>query len=233
MYKHIGIIGGTSGIGLSLTKILNNQGDRVSVFSRNRPAVLPDSVNHYVMDATSNSIALPESIDETIDGLVYCPGSITLKPFNSLKIEDYQQDFDLNVLGALRMTKIFLPLLKKGNDPSILLFSTVAVQTGLPYHTSVSASKGAIEGITRSLSAELAPKIRVNCIAPSLTNTPLAAKLLSNDRQKEKAQERHPLNKYGEPKDIAEMAAFLISSKANFITGQVIQIDGGLSTIKY
>jgi len=167
-----------------------------------------------------------------LDGIVYCPGAIELKPFARISPENFTTDFNLQVLGAIKVVQHCLPQLKKGNAPSILFFSTVAVQTGFNFHSQVAVSKGAIEGLTRSLAAELSPTIRVNAIAPSLTETPLAAKLLNSEEKKQANADRHPLKRIGTPSDIAEMAAFLLSSKSAWITGQIIGIDGGMSAIK-
>lgn len=135
---------------------------------------------------------------------LYCPGSIQLKPFARIKAEDFAQDFQLQVIGAIRVIQQVLPILKASPQASIVLFSTVAVQTGFTFHTQVATSKGAIEGLTKALAAELAPKIRVNCIAPSITDTPLAGTLLSTPEKKEANAQRHPLKKIGAPEDIAE-----------------------------
>ena len=224
------IIGGSSGIGRSLTKLLTNEGhDVIATYKDSDPLDNPSVENHY-FDVLNGSDEL-SFIPDGLDGLVYCPGSINLKPFERIKIEDFKSDFDLQVIGAIKIIQAALPALKKGVKPSIVLFSTVAVQSGYNFHTQVSVSKGAIEGLARSLAAELAPTIRVNCIAPSLTDTPLAARLLSSDEKKEGYAKRNPLNKVGESIDIANSAAFLLSSKANWITGQVIHVDGGASSL--
>jgi NAD(P)-dependent dehydrogenase (short-subunit alcohol dehydrogenase family) len=171
-------------------------------------------------------------LPEILDGIIYCPGSINLRPFERIKPADFVSDFNLQVIGAVKLIQAVLPRLKKSNRASITLFSTVAVQNGLPFHSQVAASKGAVEGLTRALAAELAPTIRVNCIAPSLTDTPLAAGLLNTDIKREANAMRHPLKKIGSATDIANMAAFLISDKAAWITGQIIHVDGGMSSIK-
>jgi len=169
---------------------------------------------------------------ESLDGLVYCPGSINLKPFHRIKPEAFVDDFNLQVVGAIKAAQAALPLLKKGTNPSIVLFSTVAVQSGFPFHSQVAASKGALEGLTRALAAEFAPTIRVNCIAPSITDTPLAERLLSSDEKREANAQRHPLKEIGNPDDIAHTATFLLSPKAKWITGQILHVDGGMSSIK-
>ncbi len=222
------IVGASSGIGFALAKLLISKGETVISISRNKPDI--ESVVHYGYDVLSED-AFPD-IESQIDTLTYCPGSINLKPFRALKPQDFLHDMQLNVLGAIKCIQKYLPNISKSEQGSVLLFSTVAVQTGMPFHASVAASKGALEGLTRSLAAEYAPKIRVNCIAPSLTDTPLADKLTNTPEKKEAGAGRHPLRKIGEPQKIAAMAAFLQSAEADFITGQIIKIDGGLSTIK-
>jgi NAD(P)-dependent dehydrogenase (short-subunit alcohol dehydrogenase family) len=164
--------------------------------------------------------------------LVYFPGSINLKPFRGLKESDFLNDFNINVLGAIKSIQTYTPNLQLSDKASIVLFSTVAVQTGMPFHASIAVSKGAIEGLTRSLAAEFAPKIRVNCVAPSLTHTPMAERLLSTPEKIEASANRHPLKKIGEPKDLANMVEFLLSENASWITGQIMHVDGGMGSIK-
>lgn len=220
MLKNVLIIGGNSGIGEALNEQLKASGINTHLASRS-------ASNTDVTEAEPN---FPE-IEGGIDALVYCPGSINLKPFSSLKIADFEADMNVNYFGAVKAIQKYLPNLKQGENPSVVLFSTVAVQKGMPFHSSIGGAKGAIEGLTKSLAAEFAPNIRVNCIAPSLTETPLAAKLLRNDKQREAAEGRHPLKAIGEAKDIADMAAFLISDKAKWISGQIMAVDGGMSTL--
>lgn len=225
------IVGASSGIGKQLATQLSEAGHKVfGTFNKTAVSENISNVEYHSMDvlAEVNVDFLPE----TIDALIYCPGSINLKPFTRIKVVDFLSDFDLQVGGAVKVIQAVLPRLKAAEHSSIVLFSTVAVQTGLPFHTQVAASKGAIEGLTKSLAAEFAPKIRVNCIAPSLTDTPLAAMLLNNDQKKEANAERHPLKRIGSTEDIANMAEFLISDKAAWITGQIMHVDGGMSTVK-
>jgi len=157
---------------------------------------------------------------------------VNLKPFARVKPEDFVSDFQLQLVGAVKVIQASLPKLKNANSPSIVLFSTVAVQTGFNFHSLVASSKGAVEGFTRALAAEFAPKIRVNCIAPSITDTPLAGSLLNTDEKKEANAQRHPLKKIGKPEDLANLAAFLLSEKSSWITGQVLHVDGGMSSLR-
>jgi 3-oxoacyl-[acyl-carrier protein] reductase len=220
MTKRVLIVGGNTGIGAALNKQLLAEGVETILISRNQGGVdvLDDEPNFPV-------------IDGAIDALVYCPGSINLKPFRGLKISDFQHDMDVNYFGAVKTIKNYLPNLKESKDASIVLFSTVAVQKGMPFHSSIAGAKGAVEGLTRALAAELAPSIRVNCVAPSLTDTPLAEKLLRNEKQREGAEQRHPLKAIGEAVDVAHMANFLISDKARWMSGQIIGVDGGMSSL--
>jgi NAD(P)-dependent dehydrogenase (short-subunit alcohol dehydrogenase family) len=220
MTKRVLIVGGNTGIGAALNEQLLAEGVETILISRNQGGVdvLDDEPNFPV-------------IDGAIDALVYCPGSINLKPFRGLKISDFQHDMDVNYFGAVKTIKNYLPNLKESKDASIVLFSTVAVQKGMPFHSSIAGAKGAVEGLTRALAAELAPSIRVNCVAPSLTDTPLAEKLLRNEKQREGAEQRHPLKAIGAAVDVAHMANFLISDKARWMSGQIIGVDGGMSSL--
>ena len=225
------VIGGTSGIGLETTKLLS-QNNRVIVISRDKKNIDGlSNVEFYPADVTKTMDDLP-NIDGEINGIVYCPGTINLKPIKSLKIEDFQNDFEVNVLGAVKVINKYFANLKSAENSSIVLFSTVAVQTGMQYHASVASAKGAIEGLTRSLAAEFAPSIRVNCIAPSITNTPLAEKLLNNEAKLKASEDRHPLKRIGNSKEISELVSFLLLENSGFITGQIIKADGGISSVK-
>ena len=230
--KHFLIVGGSSGIGLAIVKDLVERGAEVTVISR-RPGALVDlpSVNHISVDITQDEIPT-DQFPAVIHGLVYCPGSINLKQFHSFKIDEFRQDVELNVFGAARILQLTRRALRKAGQASVVLFSTVAVSQGMPFHASVAMAKGAVEGLTRSLAAEWAPKIRVNCIAPSLTNTPMASQLLSTPEREQASAQRHPLRRIGQPGDIAGLALFLLSEQGSWMSGQVIGMDGGLSKLR-
>ena len=225
--KNIVIIGGSKGIGnaILLQQLKNN---KVFNISRNAPEITHANLTHFSLNVLED--ALPEI--ENIDTLIYCPGSINLKPIGSLSVEDFRTDFEINVIGAVKAIQKYLPTLKKGIDPSIVLFSTVAVKLGMPYHASIAASKAGVEGLVKSLGAELASVVRINAIAPTITETSLAAGILRNDRMKENMVERHPMKGYLKPEEVANMANFLISQHAKSISGQVFEMDYGIVTFK-
>ncbi len=233
MGKQIVIVGASSGIGFEMARQCLEQGYNVVGISRNEGLLATLPGVEWIQKDVVNDGLTAEELPSVIDGLVYCPGSIVLKPFRSISAAQFTDDFAINVLGAVNAVKASLEGLKKATSPSsVVLFSTVAVQQGMPFHASIAASKGAVEGLTRSLAAEFAPSIRVNCIAPSLTDTPLAGKLLSSEDKKEAAGQRHPLKRVGNPSEIAGLGSFLLSDNATWITGQVIHADGGLSSLK-
>ncbi|PXY44272.1 SDR family NAD(P)-dependent oxidoreductase [Flavobacterium hydrophilum] len=225
--RNILIIGGSKGIG---NAVLQQQLERNNVFniSRTEPNLTHSNLTHFSLDVLQDE--LPEI--ENIDTLVYCPGSITLKPISGLSVDDFRTDFEINVIGAVKVIQKYLPLLKKGNQPSIVLFSTVAVKLGMPFHASIATAKAGVEGLVKSLGAELAPTIRVNAIAPTITETSLSASILRNDRMKENMMERHPMKSYLKPDEVANMVDFLISEKANSISGQIFEMDYGLVSFK-
>ncbi|MES2622217.1 MAG: SDR family oxidoreductase [Bacteroidota bacterium] len=230
--KNYLVIGASRGIGLSITQNLVNEKHNVFAWSRTASAELKQlNVTFSSNDVNSGNID-DASLPDMLDGLVYCPGSINLKPFQRLTQQDFMTDMQINFLSAVKCIQFTLPRLRQSDGASILLFSTVAVGSGMTFHASIASAKGAVEGLVKSLSAEFAPKIRVNAIAPSLTQTSLAEKFLSSDEKKEAAGKRHPLQRYGTPKDIADMAQFLLSDKASWITGQVMHVDGGMSAIR-
>lgn len=220
MNRNYVLIGGSSGIGLALAQLLQENGDQVTTLCRR---------GDQTCDIQAEEPNFPQV--ETLDGLVYLPGTINLKPFLKLTTEDFIQDFQLNVLGAVKAIQHFLPALNTGQQSSIVLMSSVAASRGFPFHASVSSSKGAIIGFTRALAAELAPKVRVNAVAPSLTDTPLSTSLLDSEQKKEAAAKKHPLGRIGQPEDIASMIAYLLSDQSSWITGQVLGVDGGISTL--
>lgn len=224
--RKILIIGASSGIGAALTRLAQGQ---FQIYSISRSDVEPGFSEHFNCDVLTDPLP---ALDEPLVGLVYCPGSINLKPFATIKLDQFRQDFELNLLGAVRCLQHYQRNLQAADTASVVLFSTVAVNTGFPYHATVAAAKGAVEGLTRSLAAEWAPKIRVNAIAPSLTNTPLAERLIREDSKKQAAAARHALNRVGETEDIAQMALFLLSDKAGWITGQIMSVDGGISAVR-
>lgn len=231
--KNVVIVGASSGVGLATAELLGAQGANLYTISRNEPK-LPLSLQYEYCSHDILEDDFPEDfLPETIDALIYCPGSINLKPFRSLSMDTFREDYEINLIGAVKAIKASLKAMKKAEGtPAVVLFSTVAVQQGMAFHGSVAAAKGAVEGLTRSLAAELSPKIRVNCIAPSLVNTPLASNILSSEDRMKASNERHPLKRIGEPNDIAQTAAFLVSENSSWITGQVIGVDGGLSKLR-
>ena len=230
MSKNYLIIGAGSGIGKAIMEELNHSNNQLYVTSRSRDKIeAKENIHFQELDVTQD---FELEIPEQLDGLVYCPGTINLKPFHRLSEEDFINDFKINHLGAVKVIQQALKALKKSEQASIVLFSTVAVQTGLSFHASVASAKGAIEGLSKSLAAELAPKIRVNAIALSLTDTPLASNLLSTDQKKTANAERHPLKKIGTPKDIAKAAVYFLGEDSGWVSGQVLTIDGGIGSLR-
>lgn len=229
MKKNILLIGGSKGIGLQLTESLKDS-HNIFVASRSKGDLDTEKVTHLKFDALDEDISKLD-LPETLDGLVYCPGTINLKPFKMLKPRDFEDDLNLNFMSLVKCVHSLLPRLKNSKQASLVFFSTVAVKVGMPFHTSVAAAKGAIEGFAKALAAEYAPTFRVNVIAPSLTNTPLASNLLNNDKKREKMDERHPLKRVGTTQDISNIAKFLLEEQSSWITGQIIGVDGGMSTL--
>ncbi len=223
------IIGGTKGIGRRLAEILIASGHPVITVARGEAAPA-GVVDHVVADAVTGELPA-DRLPMALAGMAYCPGSIDLKPLRSLRPDDLRQAFEVNVVGAFRAAQVCAERLKRNPGAGIVLFSTVAVKRGMPFHASIAAAKGAVEGLTRSLAAELAPHVRVNCIAPSLTRTPLAGKLLGAPEREQTAAERHPLKRVGEADDVAALASHLLLPTGGWITGQVIGVDGGLGSL--
>lgn len=225
--KKILVVGGSKGIGHAIVQQLVKD-NTVYNFSRTEPSVTHNNLKHFSGNILTDD--LPNI--EALDSIIYCPGSINLKPISRLSLNNFREDFEINVIGAVKTIQHYLPLLKKGMKPSIVLFSTVASTLGMPYHASVAASKSGVEGLMKSLGAELAPTIRVNAIAPTVTDTDLASKLLRNEKMIENITERHPLKKFLNPEEVANMAVFLISDKASAISGQVLKMDCGIVSFK-
>ena len=225
--KNIVIIGGSKGIGNAILKqaIENN---KVINISRNLPEMSHPNLTNFQLDVLNSE--LPDI--EQVDVLIYCPGSINLKPIMSLGIDDFRNDFEINVIGAVKSIQKYLPKLKKGSNPSIILFSTVAAKLGMPFHASIATAKSGVEGLVKSLGAELAPTVRVNAIAPTITETSLSSAILRNDRMKENMIERHPMKGYLAPEEVAGMAEFLMSDNAKSISGQVFEMDYGIVSFK-
>ncbi|WKK64657.1 SDR family NAD(P)-dependent oxidoreductase [Lutimonas zeaxanthinifaciens] len=225
--KKVLIVGGSRGIGRAVVQKMNESYELISI-SRSASEDMKGSLVQYTCDVLTDE--LPHI--EELEGLVYCPGTINLKPFTRLSESDFKEDFELNVLGAVRVIQKYLKLLKNGNDSSVVLFSTVAVKMGMPFHASIAVAKAGVEALVKSLGAELSPGIRFNAIAPTITDTSLAEKILRNDAMKEKMKERHPMKSYLEPNDVAEMTEFLISDKSKKISGQIFELDCGIVTFK-
>lgn len=233
MQKNIALVGASSGIGLELARKYSKEGYKVWAFSREEKDLksLPGIVwSHWDVN---HHFPMLENMPDTLSSAVYCPGTINLKPFHRFTESDFIHDFHINVIGAIKFLQKVHPLLRAHGSASALLFSSVAANVGMSFHSSISASKGALEGLMRSLAAEWAPyHVRVNAISLSLTNTPLAASLLNTPEKIESAQKRHPINQIGDPGDIAELAYYLSSEHAKFITGQVFMADGGIGNLK-
>jgi NAD(P)-dependent dehydrogenase (short-subunit alcohol dehydrogenase family) len=227
MKKNILLIGGSSGIGLATAKLLT-ESHEVYIASRSSDSLTGLDIHHLPFDVTTDDLSTLD-LPAELSGLVYCPGSINLRPFKGLKPEAFEADFQINVMGFVKSLQAVLP--KLTTNSSVVLYSTVAVKVGMPFHASVAASKGALEGLGKSLAAELAPKTRVNVIAPSITNTPLADRFLNNEAKMEKSAQRHPLKRVGQADDIAALTRFLLSDESSWMTGQILGLDGGMSTL--
>ena len=225
--KTIIVVGGSKGIGKAIIeKLIPNY--LIINLSRSKPHIEHQNLTHYNCDVLSDELPAIERAD----GLIYCPGSINLKPFKRLSLDDFRTDFEINVIGAVRSIQAYAPALVQSENGSIVLFSTVATAMGMPFHASVSTAKSAVEGLMKSVAADLAPKVRVNAIAPTITQTDLAAKLLRNERMIENTIQRHPLKKFLDPSEVAAMAEYLISNGSKSVSGQVFKLDCGIVSLK-
>jgi len=230
--KNVVVIGGSRGIGLETVRRLLDAGAAVTVWSRTRSPELEElGVPHEPYDAAQPFAEQSVTVPERLDGLVYCPGSITLASFKQLKAEQFRADYEINVVGAVEAIKGCLkPLAAAGG--SVVLFATVASSLGMGFHASIAAAKSGVLGLTISLAAELAPqKVRVNAVSPSLTDTELAGRLLGDEKKRQRSAERHPLKRVGEVGDIAAAVVYLLSDDASWVTGQNLRVDGGMSTV--
>jgi NAD(P)-dependent dehydrogenase (short-subunit alcohol dehydrogenase family) len=216
--------GASSAIAQATRQVLQAQGHRVIGISR-----ATDLAGYDECFTVSDYNSVYPTMTEEFDGLVYFPGTIQLKPFARLTAQDFQTDYSIHALGAVQFVQAYIKNIKQG---SIVFISSVAAGTGMPFHSSVSMAKAALEGLTVALAAELAPSIRVNCVAPSLTDTPLGNKFISTPEKLEQMEKRNPLRKVGRPEDIAASLVFLLSPASAWITGSVLPIDGGMKAIK-
>ncbi len=225
--KKIIIIGGSKGIGSAIIdSLITNH--KIINLSRTSPEFEHENLSHFNCDVLKDELPPIESAD----GLIYCPGSINLKPFNRLSLDDFRADFEINVIGAIKAIQTYTKTLSQSESASIVLFSTVATKLGMPFHASVATAKSAVEGLTKSIAADLATKIRVNAIAPTITDTDLAAKFLRNERMMESTIQRHPLKKYLKPTEVAAMATYLLSDLSKSISGQIFNLDCGIVSLK-
>ena len=229
MQKNILVIGGNSSIGQEVIMLANSQGDNVIATSR---SLIDIPLKNFIQLDPNDDLSGLDTLPDSIDALLYCPGSISLKSIQRMDISDFRDDFRINVEGAFNIIKKVLPNLKKDDGASVVFISSVAAKNGMTFHSSIAASKAALEGFARSLASELAPRVAINCVAPSLTNTPMAEHLLNNEKKLQSSEERHPLNTIGDPARIAGVIYNLFSAKDNWITGQTINVDGGLSTLR-
>lgn len=227
--KNILLIGGSTGIGYELSQKLKED-NNLFISTRDQGKFNDPNIKTHELDLDKEFET--DWLPDHLDGFVYLPGTINLRPFKGLKPSVFLDDFNINVMGCVKILQKVLPKIQAAESPSIVMFSTVAVKIGMPFHSSVSSSKGAIEGLTRSLAAEFAPKIRVNSIAPSILDTPLSEKFLNSETKLENSRNRHPLKEIGSPKDISEIVKFLLEDNSKWMTGQIIPFDGGISSVK-
>ena len=232
MSKNILIVGGNSGIGEACVNALAEDHHIYSLTRSGCNTTPIENVEYVTADVCKEGLDV-SFLPEDLHAVIYCPGTINLKPFASLSQADFLHDMNVNVMGFVEVIQACIPALKKSENASVVAFSTVAVSQGMPYHASVAAAKGAMEGLVRSLAAEYAANhIRFNCIAPSLVNTPLASQFTKSSVKLEAISKRHPLNRIGEADELASLVKFLVGDDSSWMTGQVLNIDGGLSSIK-
>ena len=231
------ILGATGSIGSSLAKKVVADGGEVHLVGRDASSLseLASELNSTytvcdVMEENFSEKIFNDLGDTPINGLAYCVGSIDLKPIKMTKKSDYMQSFNLNLVSAIEIIRRASDSLKQNNG-SIVLFSTVAVRRGFTNHSIVASAKGAVEGLTVSLAAEFAPNIRVNCIAPSLTKSKISNFLLKNEKIADSIAKMHPLKRLGEGNDSSSVANFLLSESSSWITGQILGVDGGRSSL--
>jgi len=220
--------GASSAVAIQTAAVLTNDGHNVIGIST-KPEQGPYTTIHSLEKYERGQFP---SIEEPIHGLVYFPGTINLKPFSRFSVSDFLHDYEVNALGAAMFVQHYLPNIKRTDDPSVVFISSVAATIGLPFHSSISMAKGAVEGLTRALASELAPSIRVNCIAPSMVNTPMAARFLDSLEKRDQVKRRNPLRKIGEPQDVAHVIRFLLLEESNWMTGQILGVDGGMNFIR-
>ena len=231
------IFGATGSIGSSLTDILYNEKKNCHLIARNEEELkkLSEKYNYSfsicdVLQLDFTKKLLTELSDTEILGIAYCIGSINLKPLKLTKSSDFISSYVLNLVGVTEIIRNFQDNLKR-NNASVVLFSTVAAKKGFINHSIISSAKSGVEGLTVALAAELAPNIRVNCIAPSLSKSKMAKAVIKNSKMEESIAKMHPLKRIGEGSDAASLSNFLLSKDSSWITGQIIGVDGGRSTI--
>ncbi|MEM9941416.1 MAG: SDR family oxidoreductase [Planctomycetota bacterium] len=230
--KNYVVAGGSSGIGFGIVERLVTAGNSVIVLSRtNEKLQTMQGVQHLSIDFSDPECVVGD-LPAEIDGVVYAPGSLNLRSFRGLKPDDFRKDFEINIIGAVKLLQAALKGLKAVQQSSVVMFSTVAVEQGMAVHSSIAASKGAVEGLVKSLAAELAPKIRFNCVAPALTDTPLTTRFFSDAEKAAAMGEKYALKRTGTVDDMAEAALFLLGEKSSWITGQVLGVDGGMSSLR-